>query len=137
MTNDELAALDLAVAKAEGWTPCWDGPGFPKSKHSAKVIRIKRDVLPANFADKIPQYRNPDHDFAYMNFSDYSPTRDPVEAMRLQVEHLIGLHPPLQKGGDWTAYYEGSASDASVYETTGATPMIAIALARVALAGRK
>lgn len=127
MTEQEMAELDLAVAKAEGWIPCWDGPGFPISEYSARVIGIKRELLPVRFADKVPAYRNPDHDFAYMNFSDYSPTRDPAEAMRLLEKYGFGLAP--HEGG-WMCGNAGLSG-------RGATPCLAICAAVVALKGRK
>jgi hypothetical protein len=118
MTPEELAALDLEVARAEG-------------------IKLVNGLIP----DAIPAL-----DFNGNRFPDdpggspYQPTRDWIEAGRLMVKYDLDV----RKRGDGWISYPSRPPDMNAYilersgaltKSRGPTPQVAICRAVVAIAG--
>lgn len=110
MNDQELAELDLAVAKAEG--------------HDEAFVQsywYELEVPTCVLADPL----NP-------RYARYRPTRDGAEAMRLLVKYEMVLMPPYKSNPHWSA---GSVHAKLASYSNGPTPAIAICRAVVAIRG--
>lgn len=124
--QEELSALDLAVAKAEGIA---DAIISYDSKGENPMC-----VSQSRFEAALPKTPGP-----------YQPTRDPAEALRLLEKHKLLLFPVSQHDGDgmpidgdhgWAAA-SGTPTLDFFNAHQGSTPAIAICRAVVALKARE
>ena len=114
MTPKELAELDVAVAKAEGYTEEQMTPSYysPTGR-----------LFPPNGGE-------------YVLLANYSPTRDGAEAMRLLEKYGIDVMCKTYDKKVWTACPWETKPGGIVVRAEGPTPAIAICKAVVALKER-
>lgn len=114
MTEKELVDLDLSVATIERGNLSFDmGP----------VTRLDSNGVACEVG-----FVNGHNHIDGGEWHKYSPTRDPVEAMRLLQKHRLSVE---YTGGPWDFW---ACEDVTTkIRVTGATPMIAICRAVVAI----